>query len=46
MNAKVWACTSIGTCFASFAAYAIPALQIVALIVSIAAGIKALRSRK
>jgi hypothetical protein len=41
-----WACTSLGTCVGSFLAYAVPTLQVIALCVSIYAGIKALRHRK
>lgn len=41
-----WVCTSFGTCFASFVTYAVPALQLVALALSIYAAIKALRSKK
>lgn len=46
MNARILACTSLGTCVVSFAAYAVPVLQVIALVVSILAGIKALRSKK
>lgn len=41
-----WACTSLGSCAVSFASYAIPVLQVVALVVSIAAGIIAIRRGK
>lgn len=41
-----WACTSAGTCLASFLTYAVPILQVTALAVSIYAGIRALRSKK
>ena len=41
-----WACTSIGTCAGSFFAYAIPVLQITALVVSIIAGIVTIRKAR
>jgi hypothetical protein len=40
-----WACTSLGTCVGSFLAYAVPILQVIALGVSIYAGIRALRHK-
>jgi len=43
----VWACLSGASCVAGFVEWAIPYLQFVALLISIAAGIKAwLASRK
>jgi hypothetical protein len=42
---KVWACTSIGSCVASFVLSALPYLQVIAVLLSIAAAIKALRSK-
>lgn len=45
MSIKMWACTSMGTCAASFFAYAIPTLQVIALGISIWAGIRALRKK-
>lgn len=41
-----WACTSLGTCVGSFLAYAVPILQIIALCVSIYAGVRALRHKR
>lgn len=41
----LYAGTSIGTFIIGLLAYAIPALQVLALLVSIAAGIKALRKK-
>jgi hypothetical protein len=38
-----WACTSVGTCAASFLAYAIPTLQAIALALSIWAAVRSLR---
>jgi hypothetical protein len=47
MNSSLkWACTSLGTCVGSFLAYAVPVLQVVALCISIYAGIQALRYKK
>jgi hypothetical protein len=44
--AKIWACTSLGTCASSFVVHAIPFLQFVALALSIAAAIRAWRVKK
>jgi hypothetical protein len=44
-DATKWACTSIATCTASFLAYAVPILQVVALALSIWAAIRSLRKR-
>lgn len=47
MDIKVtaWACTSAGSCAVGFVSAALPFLQFAALVISIAAGIKALVSR-
>jgi hypothetical protein len=45
-HTALWACTSAGTCAASFLAIGIPILQVIALTVSILAGIKALLGKK
>lgn len=41
MNAKVWACTSMGGCLTAFIIHAEPYFQVAACVVSIAAGIRA-----
>lgn len=41
-----WVCTGLGTCAASFFTYAVPTLQVIALGISIYAGVRALRGRK
>lgn len=46
MSAKVWHCLSAGSCVAGFLAYAIPILQVAALLVTIITGIKAWRTKK
>lgn len=46
MKVTAWACTSAGSCVVGFVSTALPFLQVIALLISIAAGIKALRSRK
>lgn len=40
-----WLCVSTGTCLGSFLAYAVPILQVIALGISIYAGIRALRRK-
>lgn len=40
-----WLCVSTSTCFASFLSYAVPVLQVIALGISIYAGIRALRKK-
>jgi hypothetical protein len=45
MNSKIWACTSLGSCLTSFVLAAIPFLQFIALVLSIAAAIRAWRKR-
>lgn len=44
--AKLWSCTSVGACIAGFVHSAIPYLQVVALVLSIASAIKAWRTKK
>lgn len=47
MSTKFWACTSAGACVGGFISQALPYLQFIAVVISIAAGIKAwLASRK
>jgi hypothetical protein len=47
VSSKVWACTSVGACASSFIITALPYLQFIAVLISIAAGVKAwLESRK
>lgn len=46
MKSAIWACTSIGTCATSFVLTALPYLQAIALLISIAAGVKALLARR
>lgn len=47
MSHKVWACASLGSCLSSFVLAAIPYLQFLALVISIAAGVRAwIASRK
>jgi hypothetical protein len=43
---KVWACTSAGSCIASFVLAALPYLQFIAVALSIVAAIKAIRAEK
>lgn len=45
MKIHTLACVSVGGCVVSFAAYAMPVLQVVAVLLSIAAAIKALRKK-
>lgn len=45
MKLHTLACVSVGGCVVSLAAYAMPVLQFVAICLSIAAAIKALRKK-
>lgn len=42
----IWACTSAGGCIAGFVSFSLPYLQYCAVLISIYAGIRALRSKK
>lgn len=44
--AKLWSAASIGSCVAGFVHSAIPYLQVIALVISIASAIKAWRTKK
>lgn len=46
MSGRAWACASLGTCISSFVIAALPYLQFVAVVISIAAAIKAWRAKK
>lgn len=45
-TAKLWSAASIGSCIAGFVHSAIPFLQVIALVLSIASAIKAWRVKK
>lgn len=40
MNTRIWACTSAGACVASFVATTLPYLQYLAVLISIACGLR------
>lgn len=46
MSSKIWACASVGTCAGSFVATTLPYLQFIAVLISIACGIKAWHDKK
>lgn len=45
-TAKLWSAASIGSCVAGFVHSAIPYLQVIALLLSIASAVKAWRAKK